>query len=144
MQSTWTLIVNGFIIEKDQNGNKGLESLNMKVVMKVFQSIKVHLGILITHWIVLQKVFKPSNWLVEYLLLKKILNEVCITILWFLVLKVIRYDIFMFWWNFWCNSKNEFLNTSNLDVFLKMLESNLVSKNVYFPLTLAMTFLVVW
>jgi hypothetical protein len=90
------LIVNGFIIEKDQNGNKGLESFNMKVVIK---SISIYKGASWNSYYTLNsftKKIKLSNWLVEYLLLKKKFNEVCITILWFLVLKVIRYDIFMF------------------------------------------------
>jgi hypothetical protein len=40
--------------------------------------------------------------------------------------------------------RNDFLKTSNLDVFLRILESDLVSKNVYSPLILAMTFFVIW
>jgi hypothetical protein len=66
MQSTWTLIVNGFIIEKDQNGNKGLESFNMKVVIK---SISIYKGAswnsyyTLNSFTKINKTFKLVSWI---------------------------------------------------------------------------------
>jgi hypothetical protein len=66
MQSTWTLIVNGFIIEKNQNGNKGLKSFNMKVVIK---SISIYKGASWNSYYTLNsftksfKAFKLVSWI---------------------------------------------------------------------------------